>query len=313
MKSLKDSYIYKFYEPVVHIGDQIKSLDTNADFLKLEDIEENLTIIQKRFTYSLKMQVLNELTNGNLKLMFNKEKFNLPYSMPGFLYQDSKGHILSVVNLNLYGIRRSRTDLFDIENRALFALMQTGYIFLYSFKNWNSINMNQTILKTGCSIYAKLFTKVLDKMYAVNLNPIKGDKIRFAAAKFFLINIMEKTSTEIVDNMAYSVTTGQTSKSVLFSFGDEFKAESFLSFDSFILELTEKVDGIRSLTIREYLNQFMKMYGSSALFALDFFPFFCHMILSSMVGAHFNSEYVIETVVGKEVEKFYNTLSSIMK
>jgi len=310
---LKDSYIYKFYEPVVHIGDQIKSLDTNADFLKLEDIEENLTIIQKRFTYSLKMQVLNELTNGNLKLMFNKEKFNLPYSMPGFLYQDSKGHILSVVNLNLYGIRRSRTDLFDIENRALFALMQTGYIFLYSFKNWNSINMNQTILKTGCSIYAKLFTKVLDKMYAVNLNPIKGDKIRFAAAKFFLINIMEKTSTEIVDNMAYSVTTGQTSKSVLFSFGDEFKAESFLSFDSFILELTEKVDGIRSLTIREYLNQFMKMYGSSALFALDFFPFFCHMILSSMVGAHFNSEYVIETVVGKEVEKFYNTLSSIMK
>ena len=313
MKSLKDSYIYKFYDPVVHIGDQIKSLDTSGDFLKLEDIEENLTVIQKRFNYSLKNQVLNDLTNGNLKLMYNKDKFNLPYSMPCFLYQDSKGKVLSVINLNLYGVRRSRTDLFDVENRALYALMQTGYIFLYSFKNWSSINMNQTILKTGCSIYSKLFTKVLDKMFAVNLNPLKGDKIRFVAAKFFLMNIMEKSSSEIVDNMAYSVTTGQTAKTTLFAFSDEFKAESFTSFDLFIMELAERVDGLRNLTIREYINQFMKMYGSSTLFALDFFPFFCHMIFSSMVGAHFNSEYVIETVVGKEAEKFYNTLSSIVK
>lgn len=313
MKSIRDSYIYKFYDPVVHISKQTQDINSITDFLAISDVEENLNIINKRFSYTLKSKVMNELTGKNrIKLLFNKNKFNMPSSFPCFLYKDSDGKVSCIANLGLYGVKR-QDGLFDIENRALYSLLQTSTIFLDCFQHWNSITVNQALLKDGALMYSKIFTKVLDKMFAVNLNSTKTDRVRFATAKFFLINIMEKSNSTLVDNIAYAATTGKTLKNTVLQFSDDFKPESYQSLDLFIHELSKRVDGLYNLTVREFLNQFMKMYGASTIFALDFFPFFCHMIFSSMIGAHFNNEYIIENVVGKESIEFYNSLAVLIK
>jgi hypothetical protein len=225
---------------------------------------------------------------------------------------NNNGKAVSLVNLTIYG-SKDRDGNFNIDTRQLFAILQTGSILLGCFEKWNAITMNQTVSKLGSQLYSKIFTKVLDKMFAVNLDPIKADKINFITAKFFLLNVLGKSNSETVTNLAYSVCQNNTTRATILAFEAGLPQTMYNRLDDFIQAISLHVDGCHSLTVRTFLDSYIKMYGMSAIFALEYFPFFCHMLFSVAVGAHLNSEYLIENLIGKDLDKFYNEVSNIIR
>lgn len=314
MKSIASCSIFQEQDKSLKLVDRIKSYDVMRDTLDLKYLTDDINTIQKRYNFPLKNKVLTDLNSGNIKPIFNKDKAPIPSSLTQWLTMDTRsGKPICVFNLTLYGIMNKDKSNFNINTRQLYTLMQSSSLTLGCMHKWNSITVNQSVLKLGASMYSKLFTKVLDRIFAVNLEPMKSDKIKYIAAKFFLINMMEKPESQTVNSIAYSCCTGGTTLNTIQMFDSTFNKESFKNFSTFIEELALKIDGFSTLTLRGYIDSYMRMYSLNALLALEYFPAFVHTVTCPIIGAHLNNEQIIESLLGKDMDKFYNEISNLIK
>jgi hypothetical protein len=312
MKSLKDTFLFEFQDSASNLKQKMLSYTPSLDNLEIKALEDDLNTIQKRFSFPLKNKVIDDITAKNRVIpIFNKDRVKIPTSIPAFLYNNG-GKPVSLVNLTNYGVK-DREGNFNIDTRQLYACLQTGTILLGCYEHWNAITMNQNVCKLGSVLYSKIFSKVLDKMFAINLDPIKADKIRFITAKFFLLNILGKTNGETVNNLAYAACQNGTTRNTIVNFELSLPSNAYNRLDDFLNAISQVVEGCHTLTVRTFMDSFIRMYGSSTIFALEFFPYFCHMLFSVAVGAHLNAEYLIENLVSKELDKFYNEVSNIIR
>lgn len=312
MKSITKCFLFSMQNETLELAKKMNSYEPSSDNLSPSAIVDNLNTIQKRFNYPLKNKVIDDLKKERVIPIHNKVRVQIPSCIPAYLIvHPQTKKITSIANTTLYGVMLKDGTL-QIDNRQLYAVLQTASLTLGCYENWNSLIMNQNICKQGSMMYAKMFTKVLDKMFAL-LDPIKSDKIKFITAKFFLLNVLGKADGSNVRNMAQSACTNNTSLSTLQSFEETFQPEDFTDLSTFLKALTVNVEGFGHLTIRTFLDSFIKMYGSSSILALEYFPAFCHMIFSALLGAHLNSEYVIVGLFGKEMDKFYNDVVLVVK
>lgn len=317
MKSITECALYQLQNRAINITERMTNYNEITDRVNAETIDDHLQIIKKRFTFPLKTKTLSLFEAGYIQVAYNESKQPIPSYVPCYLMVNPKTkQPMAVCNVTLIGnMNRERTNL-TINTRQLYTVMQTGAITLGCLNNWNAVSMNQTICKLGAEIYSKIFTKVLDRMFAINLDVNKTDILKFKSAEFFLKNVLGKTNENNIHNIAYACTSGETSLNYLNQFDSIFtdsNGTAYKSFENFIEALSEKVEGLGELNLRSYLDNYMRMYGVSTLFALEYFPAFTHMISSMVIGAHLNAEHVIENLVGRLADKFIVELCNIIK
>jgi hypothetical protein len=310
MRRLTDTTIYKLLDKSNDLTGQIPNLAVPNNRLPLGDIQLNLEIIQRRFNYLLKNKVISDVQAGLVVPVFNPDTIDIPHFVPavGMIEDNQAKTFVNLTNVARYG----KNHEFDIDNRKLFALLQTGSLLREVSTNWNKIVMNATIMKTGAVIYAKMFSKILDRIFAINLNKQRSDIVNFVCAKFFLIYVLEKQPGDIVDSAAYLACYNDTTKLTVTAADQHFTDDAYTSFESFISNLAT-LDGLSGLTQRVFLQNWMKMYGPPTAIGLEYFPFFLHTLFSAMINAHMNSENIIEPLVGKETITLYNEIGRIIR
>jgi hypothetical protein len=173
--------------------------------------------------------------------------------------------------------------------------------------------MHQEINKLGALIYSRMFVKILDRMFAVNYNPIVADKLKYIAAKFYMLNLLERSESDTVNNIAYSTCTNGTTRHTIDEFNAEFPTVAYQRLDSFITQIQIYFANLSSLTVRTFLDTSFKMYHPAIMFAWEYFPMFVHVVASVVIGAHLVNDGTLETVIGKEADKFYNDFVSMMR
>lgn len=319
MKPIKDLFLFKMCDKSSDLKKKMLNYEPRLDDLNLELIEDQMNTIQKRYNYPAKNIILPEVGNTIIPI-YNKTRLSVPNYLPSYLMVNPQPNsagtnkVIAIVNLNSYGIINKKTSLMDIDERKLFGLLQCGEIFLTCYRRWNSITMNQTMCKLGSLIYSRMIVKVLDKMYAVNLDPIKADKVKFVASKFFLVNMLEKNSgAETINNMAYANCTNGTSRNTINKFNEDFNPAAYANFGNFIQQLSMEIDGMANLTVRTFLDTALKLYGSATLFAYEYLPMFLHTVFSVVIGCRFNQDFVLENILGREADQLYNTFVGLMR
>jgi hypothetical protein len=313
MKSLSESLFFQMMDKSRggEVRRQITSISSPVNVLPMDKLNYQIDIIKRRFNYNFKNMILKDLADGTVVPVFNVDNIKLNQAIPVVGLMDG-GVAKSFVNLTEFG-RYNKQGEFDIDTRKLYALLQTGSLLrVIGSQYWNRITMTPAILRNACIIYSRLFSKVIDKMFAINLNRQRSDMVHFLCAKFFLINMMEnKIST--IDNIAYNACNNNTSKDVVFDSDINFTEDAYENIDNFIENLQKNVDGLGGLTKREFVNNWMTMYSFNTILALDYFPFFLHMVFSAILNSHLNKEYLIEPLIGREANLLYNDLSSIVR
>lgn len=310
MKLLKDTFLFEYYDKGSNLRERMSVYSPVLDNLPKDLMFDDIRTIQKRYNYPIKNKVIDDLNKNRIVPILNKERIKIPTAIPAYLYND-RGNVVAIVNFSNY-VSKTQDGLLHGDTRQIFACLQTGSILLGCFEKWNTITANQEVCKLGTLMYTKMFTKVLDKMFAVNIDSIKSDKVKFIAARFFVTTLLGKPFTDSTMNLCLSV-CNSTTKATMMSFSDSLNEEAFTRLDKVIELIAENIDGCSALTIRTFLDSFMRMYGTSAIFALEYLPYFFHMVFSVAVGAHLNSEFVIEGLLGKDIDKLYNAVSNILR
>jgi hypothetical protein len=309
MKTMADLELFKKIDGMTGTTRMLRQINLGADALDLDAIEDQLRTINRRFPFQMKSLVMDDVQRRRVIPVWNPEKLVLPVAANAFLWRNSAtGSPVAVVNLSHYGrmVKGEGPPRMEIDNRALFSLLQYGSVLLGSFNNWNKLSMSIPVLKNGVNAWVRMTANVLDKMYGVSLQPMRYDLLCYCLAKYYLVGIMGKADgSDTVEGLAAACAPNGTSRALLQGGADEaVKPEEWTSVIGFFQALAN-IEGLGSMTTRGLLENYQKAYGEASLLGLEYFPTFASTVFSSQVGGGVVKDFQVEQAAGRFGENLY--------
>ena len=293
-KRLKDSVL--FGETVY--TDKMKSTMRKIDLSKavqISDIQSELSIIEKRVTQPTKFKILDLLYDKKI-ILIKDSNVDLPIFLSNVTFKDSIRETRSLVLLNKY----SKTNNIVNNPTVLFGLLQNALIGYELENNWDKYKNNDGLMIYSSIAYSRMMSKIMDKLYSANLDPIYSDFLSFVFAKFFLLSVVGREAGDSIDMIAYkSVYNGTALPTIK-------DRESTLDVESLYLNIVTLFNTLSSIPgkrirFRSFLESYIKMNGESATLSLDFLPAFYQTIFAAAVSATLNKEFAIINTVSSQV------------
>ena len=313
LKSLEKTFIYTHLNKSNGMTNNIAGLLSNGITLTEKNLEEPLMIIMKNFKFPLKYKVMEDFKSGNIILKYGTNT-KLPTALPFFLTKNSEGRVVAVVSVDIYGTMNKETGDVSIDAKKLYCMMEAAYLSKVCFFHDKQLSARNVLLTYGSNIYSAMFTRVLNKKYALNLDKTKLHKVLLLSSKFYLINILGLPDSDLVFNYAIKNCPNGNLYS-LEEANDALSMKDYENLETFIKALTKPQLGLnfKDLTVRNYLEAFINMYDASNLLSLEAFPYFIYNIISVTNGAYINNQYVLEDIVGSGGAKIYNDIMNLDK
>lgn len=311
IKSLEKTFIYNHLNKANGLTTNIAGLLSEGLTLDESNLEEAFMIIKKQFKFPLKYRVMEDFNNGLIILKYAAPKTRIPTALPFILTLDKHRNVVAVVTVSIYGSMDENKNV-KIDPKKLYCMMEGAYLARLCYLNSTAATTRSAVITNGSSIYSLMFTRVLNKKYALNIDKTRLHKVYLLSSKFFLINLLGMKDSDQVFN--YALKNCPNGNFYTLNDTNEMLGEQdFESFDRFIdaLKTPELGLNFKDLSVRNYLESFISMYDSSALLALESFPYFLYNVMAVTNGAYINNQYVLEGIVENNGAKIYNALMKI--
>lgn len=312
LNSLSNTYIFKMYDETIGLQKKMVELSRTSTVLGDDNLIEHLSAIERRYNFPLKNKIMEDYRSNRIVLLYNERDVRLPTNIPCFLLNNGT-NIICCVNVSNIATKNKQGE-YSLDTKHLFSYMQGGTILTSCYQKYNSLISKANVVKLGSDIYSKLFTKVINKMFTLNVTPAKLDVISFLSSWFFIHRVLGRDSESMEEmNKKYALENCKSgSKLVIESYIDRFDPETdFVDFNTFIESLAKNVPGLEDITIRNFINQYVMNYGPTMLLALEFLPTLLFNLGAVSVGAFLNNQHVLEKMVGKEGEQLLKELVNL--
>ena len=304
MKTLNDSAIFNQMIRKPDLINAMKVINASGDKLSPSDFENEITIINRRFNYGTKGISLDYLCDGKI-ILINKPHLKIPRYISIFGMK-MMGELKVVVNLSNYISKKDGS----IAPKILFAYLQNAMISYELATRWGSFVNNVALMTQSAISYSRLVTKIFDKLFAIDIDKNKSDLISYIFAKFFLITVCDRENTETTKNIAQKACFNGTSLKYLEMMEQEY---GLVYNDIFSLfEILKGIEGLNSVNIRSFIENFVRMYGENSVLALDYLPAFYHMIFSSVISGGLYKDTMIDNVSGRFNSKIYTQIIKLL-
>lgn len=313
LKSLSDTYIFKTYDKVIKLQETMVRITTEGELVddSRPEIKDKIGEIDRRYHYSSKNFVLNCYRQGKIKLVINKKNYRLPTTIPCYLV-NAGNSIVCIVNISNHAVIGKDGDI-KIETKNLFYLMQCGATLISCYENYRALSMRTDIQTVSSSMYSKLVTKVLNRMFSISINKERQDIITYLTSYFFLYNVMGRTNPSQQEmNKKFAIGNCKSSGVLLVNDIDRLikPEEHFKDLDTFMTFLKDNVTGLKELTTRSFIDNYVNSYGPTMMLGLEFLPTFYDNLFAVMIGSFTNIQNVIENTLDSDIDKLYKTFFS---
>ena len=312
VKSVEETYVYKTLNQNDNVSKRVLGIMQKGIPVSKTNLEEAFMVINKNFKYAAKNAVLNAVNNGDIYMYYAPDNMKLPVAMPFFLTMAANNKIVAIVMVDIYGVRDKDTGDVKIDPKKLYTLLESAYFArLYHIRHSSFVGKT-SVISDGSKIYSHMFARVLNKKYALNLDKTKFNTVIYLASKFYMINMLGMHDSDTVKNYAFKNCMG-ANPSVIEQLEDNLHPEVYKDLTTFIQFLAGDLSGLKygDLTVRGYLEQYITMYESSALLALEYLPFFVYNVVAVSNGSFINNQYLLEDIVDRNGAKLYNEISSL--
>ena len=273
-----------------------------------QDLLEQFVYIKNYEKSLLKQRVMTEFKEGRIELLY-ADNIQVSKLMPFVLIPSQIGH-KAIIFLNPFCNMRS-DGLLSIRGNLLYTLMESAYLAKNFADNYNAIKNDTLVRQQGALMYANIFIKPINKMFNTNLDSIREGKILYLASKFYLKNVLGIDNDEYMFNVASKI-ANRVSPYTLKEVDSLVDEEAYQDLGTFIQALGDErlqlgFEG--KLQIRNYLFNYISMFGESAPFALESMIYFIFMVNTVRRGAEkvFN-QFQLEPIIEKNGEKMLRNL-----
>ena len=290
LSKLSASEIFKTSRSTTEIKNTLNSINASKNRIVPEEVRNSIGIIDKRLKVPGKLKVLDDFISGRVNLIFSEER--IPSYISTFPYVDrmekSKLKIGVIANRC---IGRDRSDITNIN--TFYALMQTGYLRRNIMLNFDRYTSNSKLQVTSAVAYSRLASRVMDKLFSINVDKNDSDVISYLFAKFCLIKMMGKADGKMTNSIAGKAAFNGTALTYLEEQEAVFKQVNPALYTS-IFELFSAIASSHKVNIRSFISDYARMYGEASLLALDFYPAFLEMLAAVAVNGYLYNDIAVK-------------------
>lgn len=269
-------------------------------------MEEHVALISRRYKFQSVGSVLEEYNRGNI-ILVNYPKTQIPSFIPCWLAYNEKNNISAIINASPY--IKTQKDLIDIDTKRVFSLLQIGYLNLKAFKTYTKVVNNIPAMACLTKIYTKFVMKILDRNYSVNLDRVNGDKVSYLIAKFFLINVLGKSDSKTVCDIASKCCINSEATRIQVEQAEEDFTINFENIATFFdADMPSAFPCLKEMTFRQVLESYCKMYGDFNFLSLEYFYNFLAYIMSVRVSANLGNDTLAMAIAEKDIESAYRLI-----
>lgn len=328
MKSVRSTYLYSQINKDGVFDKNVKALLTHGVALKSSQVTNQINTINSFYKSILKMNVLRDFENGSLEARcFPKgitAEYKIPNAFPFVLVPTSNG-IKAIAIVDNYVTQDKTIDKVNIDTQKFYTLLETAYLAKVIQQHPEMITRNGTIVSGCANIWAHMFTRLLNKKLALNVDRKNFEKVLYLAAKFYLLGVLQMKDSEVIKNYALKlcknvdrISLQRVDQEFLNRYGEANENKSpYENIATFIEGLklmgTVITSGISQITVREYLKDFITMYGNAALFGLEHPSYFIFNIFSTINGAFLNNQYAFKDIIARTGMDVYGRICASAK
>lgn len=248
-----------------------------TEFLTYEQVEDAMADITSRTSPFQSKTVIDRLVrNGFLKIVYNDET-RLTTAVP-FFRTTINGKVSMIVNITNYS-KIKQDGRLQVNPNTLYAfLLSAAYA---SF-------MEDTLLSSArdvSTIYARLVSNVISNLGF--MDNLKKEKFNFLAINFYYYSIYPKGN--LIMNPMYGkfrynsadIMKALDAKIPMGAYGDS----GYRNLQIFIENLKELFPEMKKLNFKNFIDRWATSYGSAALFAPEYIPYFFFMLIATAVMA----------------------------
>lgn len=321
IKSVRDTYLYKVINKKGEFDNIIKTFLTKGMVPSKDSLSTEYSTIDNYFKFPLKTSVMDAVSDGTVKpMMYPKgitANYKVPTSLPFILTGNREGGVGAVAVIDNWATFDEDNKKVSIEPNKLYCFLEGAFIARGIQLGFSTIRHNTVMYTEGASIWAHMFTRVLNRDYALNVNKDAYNKVLFLAAKYYFINLLQMKDSDTVFNYASKI-AGNVSPIAIKRLNDAFPIEDYKDISTFIQGIAKLgyliISGLEKLTVRDYVAKYIRMYHNSSLFALEHFSYFIFSIIACINRAHINDIYSWDAAIGtKSGDKLYAYIANTTK
>jgi hypothetical protein len=324
VKSVRDTYLYTQINKGGNFDNNIKTLLSKGITPTAKQLERQISTINSYYKFSLKTVVLDALKRGDVvPMMFPKgitAQHKIPTCLPFILVPGGTSGIRAVAIIDNYASMDKDTALVDVDTQKFYTFLETAFVARAIQIGFKNIRSHAAMYTNGSSIYAHMFTRLLNKKYALNINKSAYQKIIFLSSKFFMRNVLQLPDSAMVNNYAMrdakeidKMSINRLEEALMSST----EGHAYDDIAQFIKGLSGcghlVTNGFNQLEVRGYMTDFIRMYGNSALFGLEHISYFLFNIFSTMNSAFLNNQYAFKDIIGKSGSDLYGYICNAVK
>ena len=295
-KSLRESFLFNHMNEGGFIDKRLEDFKDPKKSIVVtpQMIEEVMLHINKVSKYPSKLAVMDGYKNGALVPLVLQS--DIPNRMPTCIpFIVNKDHSKALVFIDNYATLPKNGGDIRIEHKKFYCLMESAYMALIGIPRNSG-----KIAKLGSLIFAHIFTKVLNKVFALNTNRDALNRVLFVSSKYFLTCLLGMQEQSTIFN--YALGNARAATPILMAEVDnEFTPDRLTNISVFLETLAAKaymfVPGFKKITTRDYVSAYAEMYGQSTILSLELFEYFMFMISSVVIGANLNNQTLLQEII----------------
>lgn len=343
MRQLGETELYKLHlsqGEANNIRAQVMKLSQNNGVIAPEHIDEQLLSLKnssKRSYYALLSEALALYEQRGLIRLFNLGsssggRSQIPTYMP-FLAANARNKVKEnsvagatdrVIFVNMFKVGNWSADETHYSNLSaatdLYACLESGLIaYKLTVQHMSDkVFSDKTVIEYLTKIYTNMFAQTLIKTkLTFGAQDFQNDAANFIIAKFFLLYVLKKNMSDVVDDYAYLTVTKRSSIEALKSF-EEASMIDYTSLTGFLQTFGEAFFNDK-VNLIEFENNWLKMYGEGMVLALEYAPYLIHFLFAALHGASLgglNSRLVTNKkpeLIKLGLAKLYNAFVSVIR
>lgn len=313
MKPFSSTYIYSLFEKEYHVSSAIKNLNLESCILPKDKLQLHMIAIDKTINVPIKKTVISDYEAGFLAPIYLQDNVELPTTIPILLLKTKdSSQYRALINITPYTNVDKNTfgDITDIgiDDKKLYILLQTAAIYRRWAIDSTKVTNNAAFLKICANSYANIVYKVLDKKFAIGSVYTEIDRAHIALAYFFATHLVDsKYGKDIACNIA-SIVDKRDAIEFAYSLPDG----PFKDLNDLTNILKSNIKGLGKLDTIHLVSAFSEMWNGTAVPALEYFPYFIHMIGTAYVGAGLMKDVLINGTVRTDAEECMKMLLTVI-
>lgn len=312
-KSLRDTYVFnalKLSNTMEACANINAHLPEHA--IDSESLENVINEIKYKIQFPYKLRIMDDLKSGAITLINSPEVRLVPTWMIGA----SDGSVKTAV-VNLFGKVKMKDKQIQFSVRDVYAMAQVGIVIKDFYQKEPRIIHNLHLSKLAITIYERMFYRVLDVLYSLDVGPVwLRAKVKYEISVFCAKYMLEKADNDatisFIDQSlikGFNVTVNSL-QSKLTATDDPTR---FDSLPAFIQSLSQSNPILKDLDLTAFLRKFVMMYGERALLMIESYQYFLALVMSVTVSGNVVKDFGMESPVGKEGILLYNLYAELTR